>query len=155
MAKGIGNGRGPMGAVAWRREIRGSFLATDGSGRTIEFFHGYTYSGHPVACAAALAALDIYRDEGLFERARALAPYFEDAVHSLEGLPAVIDIRNIGLAAAVELEPRKDRPFERAFEAYLRCFEAGVLIRVKGDTIALSPPLVAGRARGREDAGGA
>jgi beta-alanine--pyruvate transaminase len=145
MAKGITNGSVPMGAVAVKREIHDAFLETDASETTIEFFHGYTYSGHPVACAAALAALDIYRDEGLFERARALAPYFEDAVHSLKGLPAVIDIRNIGLAAAVELEPRKDRPYERAFEAYLRCFEAGVLVRVTGDTIALSPPLVAGR----------
>jgi beta-alanine--pyruvate transaminase len=145
MAKGLTNGTVPMGAVAVRREIHDAFLETGAPDVTIEFFHGYTYSGHPVACAAALAALDIYRREGLFERARSLAPYFEDAVHSLRGLPAVIDVRNIGMAAAVELEPRQDRPSERAFEAYLRCFEAGVLIRTTGDTIALSPPLIAGR----------
>jgi beta-alanine--pyruvate transaminase len=109
----------------------------------VELAHGYTYSGHPVACAAAHAALDIYENENLFARAAKMEKVLEDAVHSLRGHPHVIDIRNVGMAAAVELEPREGRPVERTFEAYLRCFEAGVLIRTTGDTIALSPPLIA------------
>jgi len=97
----------------------------------------------PVACAAAHAALDIYENEQLFARAGVMEKVLEDAVHALRGLPHVIDIRNIGMAAAIELEPREGRPLERAFEAYLRCFERGLLIRTTGETIALSPPLIA------------
>jgi beta-alanine--pyruvate transaminase len=145
MAKGLTNGSVPMGAVGVRREIHDAFMAADTPDIAIEFAHGYTYSGHPVACAAALATLDIYADEGLFERARELAPHLEDAVHSLKGLPHVIDIRNIGLIGAVELEPIPDRPTARAFEAYLRCFERQLLVRTTGDVIALSPPLIAER----------
>jgi beta-alanine--pyruvate transaminase len=109
---------------------------------SIELFHGYTYSGHPVAAAAALATLDVYKEEGLFERAADLAPYWQDAVHALKGAPHVIDLRNIGLVAGIELEPRPGKPGARAFEAFVQAFEKGVLIRVTGDIIALSPPLI-------------
>jgi beta-alanine--pyruvate transaminase len=144
MAKGLTNGAVPMGAVAVRRGIHDAVV--DGAGPGIELFHGYTYSGHPLACAAGLATLDVYRDEDLFGRAAALAPSWADAVHALRGLPHVIDLRAIGLVAGIELAPRADGPGRRAFELFVRCFEAGVLVRVTGDTIALSPPLVAERA---------
>ena len=108
----------------------------------MELFHGYTYSGHPIAAAASIATLDIYREEGLFERSAAMAPYFEDAAHSLKGLPNVIDIRNIGLVAGIELAPRPGKPGARAYDAFVKCFEQGLLIRVTGDIIALSPPLI-------------
>ena len=108
----------------------------------IELFHGYTYSGHPVACAAALATLDTYQEEGLFQRAAELAPYWEDAVHSLKDARHVIDLRNLGLIAGIELEPLPGKPTKRAFEAFLKCFEDGVMIRTTGDIIALSPPLI-------------
>jgi beta-alanine--pyruvate transaminase len=139
-AKGITNGTIPMGAVFARRGIYDAFMdAPEGS---IELFHGYTYSGHPVAAAAALATLDVYKEEGLFERAADLAPYWQDAVHALKGAPHVIDLRNIGLVAGIELEPRPGKPGARAFEAFVQAFEKGVLIRVTGDIIALSPPLI-------------
>jgi beta-alanine--pyruvate transaminase len=105
-------------------------------------FHGYTYSAHPVACAAALATLDVYVKEGLLSRAASLAPEWEDAVHSLRGLPHVLDVRNYGLIGAVELEPRAGKPGARAFEVFLKCFERGVMVRQTGDTIAMSPPLI-------------
>lgn len=108
----------------------------------IELFHGYTYSAHPLACAAALAALDVYLEEDLFGRAKALSGVWEDAVHSLKGLPNVIDIRNLGLMGAVELAPRDGAPTARAFEVYLKAFEKGLLVRQTGDIIALSPPLI-------------
>jgi len=109
---------------------------------TIELFHGYTYSAHPLAAAAAIASLDVFEEERLFERAAALAPYFEDAVHSLRELPHVIDVRNMGMVAGIELEARAGKPGTRAFEAFQRCYEKGVLIRTTGDIIALSPPLI-------------
>ncbi len=143
LAKGLTNGTVPMGAVGVRRGIYDALIAADSPEIMVELAHGYTYSGHPVACAAALATLDIYAREDLFARARGLESEFEDAVHSLRGLPHVIDIRNIGMAAAIELQPREGRPNERTFEAYLRCFERGLLVRTTGDTIALSPPLIA------------
>ena len=143
LAKGITNGTVPMGAVVARSFIHNALMNADLPEVMVELAHGYTYSGHPVACAAAHAALDIYENEELFARAAKTEKVLEDAVHSLRGLPHVIDIRNVGMAAAVELEPREGRPVERTFEAYLRCFEAGVLIRTTGDTIALSPPLIA------------
>jgi beta-alanine--pyruvate transaminase len=99
-------------------------------------------SGHPLACAAGLATLKVYREEGLFERAASLAPWFGDAVHSLRGMPHVVDIRNIGLMAAIELQPRPDRPGSRALDAMVSGFERGLLVRVTGDIIALSPPLI-------------
>jgi beta-alanine--pyruvate transaminase len=105
-------------------------------------FHGYTYSAHPVACAAAIATLDVYAKEGLLTRAATLSPQWENAVHSLRGLPHVIDIRNYGLIGAVELEPRAGKPAARGFEIFLKCFERGVMVRQTGDTIAMSPPLI-------------
>ena len=140
MAKGLTNGIIPMGAVLVKKEIHDAFMT--GPEHLIEFFHGYTYSGNPVACAAALGTLDTYRDEGLFERAAGLAGYWADALHSLKGLPHVIDIRNIGLIGAVELEPIPGEPSKRAFAAFLDAYEKGCLIRTTGDIIALSPPLI-------------
>jgi beta-alanine--pyruvate transaminase len=141
-AKGITNGAVPMGAVFVRKHIHDAFMNAGLPADAIELFHGYTYSGHPVACAAALAALDIYEQDGLFTRAAELAPYWEDAAHALRAEPNVIDIRNIGLVAAVELAPRPERPGSRAYEVFTRCFERGVLVRQTGETIALSPPLI-------------
>ena len=139
MAKGLTNGVVPMGAVAVRQELYDRFLAASPEG--IELPHGYTYSGHPVAAAAALASLDIYQEEGLFARADALSAPFEQAVHSLRDAPHVIDIRNLGLVAGIELAPGS-RPGARGAAMLQACFEAGLMIRVTGDTIALSPPLI-------------
>lgn len=140
VAKGITNGTVPMGAVFAREGIYDAFM--NGPESAIELFHGYTYSGHPVACAAALATLDIYQEEGLFERAGELASYWEEAVHSLKGVPYVIDVRNLGLVAGIELESIAGKPGARAFDCFVRCFEKGLLIRTTGDIIALSPPLI-------------
>jgi beta-alanine--pyruvate transaminase len=139
-AKGITNGTIPMGAVFVRKGIYDAFM--NAPENTIELFHGYTYSGHPVACAAGLATLDVYKEEGLFERAAELSPYWEDAVHSLKGTKNVIDLRNLGIVAGIELESIPGKPTKRAFEAFLKCYEKGLLIRVTGDIIALSPPLI-------------
>jgi beta-alanine--pyruvate transaminase len=139
-AKGLTNGAVPMGAVFAHRKVYDAFM--QGPENAIELFHGYTYSAHPVACAAALAALDVYTKEGLLTRAASLAPEWEDAVHSLRGLPHVLDVRNYGLIGAVELEPRAGKPGARAFEVFLKCFERGVMVRQTGDTIAMSPPLI-------------
>ena len=140
VAKGLTNGAVPMGAVIVRRGIHDAIV--DNAGPGIELFHGYTYSGHPLACAAGIATLDVYEREGLFERAASLAPYWEDAVHSLRGRPHVIDLRTVGLVAGIELEPRAGKPGARAFDAFIACFNDGLLIRVTGDVIALSPPLI-------------
>ena len=145
VAKGLTSGVVPMGAMFVTRNLYETFMR--GPEHLIEFAHGYTYSGHPVACAAALGTLDTYADEGLLTRAAELEPYWSDAVHSLRGLPHVIDVRNIGLIAAIELEPMPDAPTKRAFPAFLEAFENGVLIRTTGDTIALSPPLIISRAQ--------
>jgi beta-alanine--pyruvate transaminase len=123
-----------------RRHIYDTFMDRPEPG--IELFHGYTYSGHPIACAAALATLDLYREEGLFERAASLESYWEDAVHSLRGVPHVVDLRNVGLVAGIELESRPGQIGGRAFDAFTQCFADGLLIRVTGDIIALSPPLI-------------
>ena len=139
-AKGLTNGVIPMGAVLVSAEIHDAFMG--GPEHVIEFFHGYTYSGNPVASAAALATLETYKDEGLLTRGAGLAPYFEEALHSLKGLPHVIDIRNIGLVGAIELEPIAGQPTKRAFSAFLKAYETGLLIRTTGDIIALSPPLI-------------
>ncbi len=140
-AKGINSGTVPMGAVFARQGIYEAFM--QGPQGAIEFAHGYTYSAHPLACAAALATLDVYRDEGLLTRAAQLERHFEDALHSLKGVRNVIDIRNIGLMGAVELAPRPDAPGARAYEAHLKAFfEEDLLIRYTGDIIALSPPLI-------------
>jgi beta-alanine--pyruvate transaminase len=138
-AQGLTNGSVPMGAVFVSDAIFNAFMQGP---EGIELFHGYTYSGHPVACAAGLGALDTYEAEGLLERAGSLEKYWEDAVHALKGSRHVIDLRNLGLIAAVELEPRPGAPGKRAFEALVKAFEAGLLIRYTGDIIALSPPLI-------------
>ncbi|MBV9384933.1 MAG: aspartate aminotransferase family protein [Chroococcidiopsidaceae cyanobacterium CP_BM_ER_R8_30] len=140
VAKGITNGTVPMGAVFVRQGIYDAFM--HGPDNAIELFHGYTYSGHPVACAAALATQEIYQREGLFEHAQALTDYWENAAHSLKGLPHIIDIRNLGLVAGIELESIPGKPGARAFDCFLRCYEQGLLIRQTGDIIALSPPLI-------------
>lgn len=141
MAKGLTNASVPMGAVAVRREIHDTVVNSAAPG-TIDLFHGYTYSGHPLASAAAIATLGIYEREGLFEKAIELEEYWADAVHSLKGARNVIDCRNIGLIGGIELEPRPDAPGKRAMEAFHRAFDSGLLIRVTGDIIALSPPLI-------------
>jgi beta-alanine--pyruvate transaminase len=145
MAKAITNAAVPMGAVAVSREIHDAMLAQ--ADAPIELFHGYTSSGHPLACAAGLATLDTFRDEKLFERAGELAPYWESAVHSLRDARHVIDIRNIGLIGAVELEPRPGAPTARALEVFRQCFDAGLLIRVTGDILAFSPPFIIEKAQ--------
>jgi len=139
-AKGLTNGTVPMGAVFAHRKIYDAFM--QGPENAIELFHGYTYSAHPVSCAAALATLDVYAKEGLLTRAASLASEWEDAVHSLRGLPHVQDVRNYGLIGAADLEPRAGKPGTRGFDVFLKCFERGVMVRVTGDTIALSPPLI-------------
>lgn len=140
VAKGITNGSVPMGAVFVRQEIYDAFM--HGPDNAIELFHGYTYSGHPVACAASLATLDLYESEGLFQRANDLSSYWESATHALKDLPHVIDVRNLGLVAGIELESIPGKPGARAFDCFLRCYQRGLLIRVTGDIIALSPPLI-------------
>jgi beta-alanine--pyruvate transaminase len=139
-AKALTNAAVPMGAVIVKKGIYDAFM--QGPENAIELYHGYTYSGHPLAAAAAIATLDLFEQEGLFERAAELAPYLEDAAHSLRGLPHVVDIRNIGMVAAIELEPIAGKPSARTFEAFVRCYEKNALVRTTGDTIALSPALI-------------
>ncbi|MFZ5609377.1 MAG: aspartate aminotransferase family protein [Pseudomonadota bacterium] len=139
-AKAIANGVIPMGATFVKKAIYDAFMT--GPENMVELFHGYTYSGNPIACAAALATLDTYEEEGLLTRASDLAAYWEDAVHALKGEPHVIDLRNLGLIAGIELEPIAGAPTKRAFAAFLKAYEAGLLIRTTGDIIALSPPLI-------------
>ena len=140
-AKGLTNGAIPMGAVFASRKVHDALM--HGPEGQIELFHGYTYSGHPAACAAGIATLDIYRDEGLLTRAAALQDDWHDAMHSLKGLPHVTDIRTIGLIAGIELASRDGAPGARAYDVFVDCFERGLLIRVTGDIIAFSPPLIA------------
>jgi beta-alanine--pyruvate transaminase len=140
MAKGLSNGAVPIGAVGVRKEIYDAFM--HGPDNAVELFHGYTYSAHPVACAAALATQQIYQKEGLFERASKMAKPFADAIHALKGLPHVQDIRNLGLVGAVDLESIPGKPGTRAFKVFRRAFENGILVRVTGDVVALSPPLI-------------
>jgi len=143
-AKGMTNGAVPMGAVFVRDSIYEAFMqGPDG----IELFHGYTYSGHPLACAAGLATLDTYQEEGLLERASSLEKHWEDALHSLKGAPNVVDIRNIGLMGAIEFAPKQGAPGSRGYNALVKCFEAGVLTRYTGDTLAFSPPLIVEKAQ--------
>ena len=143
LAKGLTNGAVPMGAVLIRGGIYDRVVNASATG--IEMFHGYTYSGHPLACAAALATLEIHRTEKLADRARALSAHWEQAVHSLRSAPNVVDIRTIGLMAGIELQSRDGKPGARALDVYLDCFREGLLIRVTGDVIALSPPLIVER----------
>ena len=139
-AKGVISGTVPMGGVLASNAVHDAFMV--GPPGAIELFHGYTYSAHPLACAAGLATLQLYKDEDLFNRAAKMAPVLEKAVHSLKGTRHVIDLRSGGLVGAVELEPRAGAPGARAFEAFLRCWEKGVLVRTSGDNIAIAPPLI-------------
>ena len=141
-AKGLTNATVPMGAVIVRQDIHDTFMSMAAE-NAIEFYHGYTYTGHPLAAAAAVATIDVYKTEHLFERAAAMAPYFEQAAHSLKGLPYVKDIRNLGLVCGIELDGVAGKPGMRAFDVFLKAFwEKGVLVRTTGDIIALSPPLI-------------
>ncbi|SEI08349.1 beta-alanine--pyruvate transaminase [Rhizobium tibeticum] len=139
-AKGLTNGAIPMGAVFASQKVYDALMV--GPENQIELFHGYTYSGHPVASAAGIATLEIYEEEGLLTRAASIADTWQDALHSLKGLPHVIDIRNLGLVGAVELAPRDGAPGTRAYDVFVDCFQKGLLIRVTGDIVALSPPLI-------------
>jgi len=143
-AKGMTNGAVPMGAVFVREDMYEAFMKGP---EGIELFHGYTYSGHPLACAAGIATLETYEEEGLLERAGSLEKYWEDALHSLKGTARVIDVRNCGLMGAVELEARPSAPGSRGYAALVKCFEAGVLIRYTADTLAFSPPLIVEKAQ--------
>jgi beta-alanine--pyruvate transaminase len=143
VAKGLTNGAVPMGAVFARQNVHDAFMT--GSENLIEFFHGYIYSAHPLACAAGLATLDTYAEEGLLTRAAKMADYFAQGVHSLKGEPNVIDIRNIGLVGGIELQPIAGAPTQRAFGVFLDCWQQGLMVRSTGDTLALSPPLIAAR----------
>jgi beta-alanine--pyruvate transaminase len=141
MAKGITTGAVPMGGVLVQGKIYDTFMDSTAP-NAIEFAHGYTYTAHPLACAAALATLDVYRDEALFDRAAALAPIWEERIHSLADEEGIVDIRNYGLIGGIELTPQPGAPGARGYDIYLRCFAAGVLVRNTADTIALSPPLI-------------
>ena len=145
LAKGLTNGCVPMGAVVARQEIHDTFM--NGPEHLIEFMHGYTYSAHPLACAAGIATLDVYAEEGLLTRAGELQSYFAEAVHSLKGEPNVIDIRSIGLVAGVEMSPSSEGPTKRAYAVFTDLYRNGVLARTTGDTVALSPPLIIERAQ--------
>jgi beta-alanine--pyruvate transaminase len=145
-AKGATNGAAPMGGVLVRKDIYDTFM--QGPEHVIELFHGYTYSAHPLACAAGLATLDVYRDEGVFERAKALEPVWADAVMSLKGAPGVLDIRTVGMVAGIDLAPRPDAPGKRAYDALVAGFhDHDLMMRITGDTIALTPPLVISEAQ--------
>jgi beta-alanine--pyruvate transaminase len=139
-AKGITNGAIPMGAVLVKGHVHDAFMT--GPEWMIELFHGYTYSAHPIACAAAIATLEVYQEEGLFTRVKEIAPYWEERLHALKGLAHVIDIRNIGLIGAIELASIADAPTTRAYARFVAAFEKNLLVRVTGDIIALSPPLI-------------
>ncbi|HXS27561.1 MAG TPA: aspartate aminotransferase family protein [Steroidobacteraceae bacterium] len=143
-AKGLTNGCVPMGGVIVKKSVHDAFMqGPDG----IELFHGYTYSAHPVACAAGLATLDIYAREGLLTRAKSLSKDWEEAAHGLRGLPHVIDVRNYGLILGLEMQPIAGKPGARGFDVFVKCFERGLLVRQTGDIIALSPPLIIERAQ--------
>ena len=139
VAKGISNATVPMGGVFVRKHVYDGLM--NGPENAVELFHGYTYSAHPLACAAASAVLDIYKNEGLFQRAADLSKYWEDGVHSLKGA-GITDIRNLGLAAGIDLEPRKDAPAARGYDTFVKAFELGLMVRQTGDCIAMSPPLI-------------
>jgi beta-alanine--pyruvate transaminase len=145
MAKGLTSAHVPMGAVVCRDRIYEAFMK--GPEHVIELFHGYTYSGHPVAAAAGIATLEAYKEEDIFARARAIEPYFEDALHACRDLPGVRDIRNFGLMGAIEMEPWPGQPGKRGFESMIECYERGVMTRIAADTFEFSPPLIVERAQ--------
>jgi beta-alanine--pyruvate transaminase len=140
-AKAINNAAVPLGAVLASDAVHDAIVGTAPEA-AVEFLHGYTYSGHPLACAAVVATQKLYAEEKLFDRARELAPFWEQAMHSLKGARHVIDVRNLGLVGGIELEPRPGAAGRRAMEAHIKCFEAGALVRFTGDILALSPPLI-------------
>ncbi|MEO2015527.1 MAG: aspartate aminotransferase family protein [Fuerstiella sp.] len=142
LAKGLTNGTLPMGAVIAKSEIYAAFMEQELPEEAVEFPHGYTYSAHPVACSAALATLDLYETDQTYARVRELAPYFEDAIHQLKGLPHITDIRNVGLAGALQFAPRGANPTIRPYEIFRKCFEAGVYVRCGGNTIQIAPPFI-------------
>ena len=139
-AKGVTSGSVPLGGVIVKKEIYDTFMHSAGAG--VQFVHGYTYSGHPLACAAALGTLDTYAEEKLFDRPNQLGKSFEDAVHSFKGQPHVIDCRNLGLIGAVELAPRQGAVGARGFEVFEKCWQKGVFVRPVGDNVAFCPPLI-------------
>jgi len=141
-AKQLTNGAVPMGAVVVKEEIYRTFMSTGGPDYMLEFPHGYTYSGHPIACAAGIAALDLLLQDKLIDRVKTLAPYFENGIHSLKGRKHVVDIRNYGLAGALTLAPLPGEPARRPFEVAMRCWERGVYVRYGGDTLQFGPPFV-------------
>jgi len=145
VAKGLTNGTVPMGAVFASDKVHDAFMT--GPEGAVELFHGYTYSGHPVAAAAGIATMDVYREEKLFERANEMAPYWEETIHSLRGLPNVIDIRNLGLVAGIELQSIPGKVGARAYDVFVRAFGKGLLVRTTGDIVALSPPLIIEKAQ--------
>ncbi len=146
LAKGLNNGAVPMGAVVCKNEIYDT-VVNNAPATAIEFFHGYTYTGHPLACAAACATLDLYQEEKMFERAAQLAPHFEQEIHKLDGHKHVKDVRNLGLVGGIELHSRDGQIGARAYETFVKCYQEGVLIRVTGDIIAISPPLIINEAQ--------
>lgn len=144
-AKGVTNGTIPMGCVFMKTHIFEAFMG--GPENAIDLFHGYTYSGHPMASAACLGTLETYKEEGLLTRAAELSPYWTERVHALRGLPHIIDIRNIGLIGAIEFDPEPGQPGARAYKRFIKCFEKNLLVRQTGDIIALSPPLIITKAQ--------
>jgi beta-alanine--pyruvate transaminase len=145
-AKAINNAAIPMGAVIVRNEIHDAIVDAAPEGQ-IEFLHGYTYSGHPMACAAAIATQKLFADEKLFDRARTMEPVLETALHSLKGTRHVIDIRNLGMVGGIELAPQSGAPGKRGLAAHIKCFEAGAMVRFTGDILAVSPPLIIEKAQ--------
>ncbi len=145
-AKGLTNGAVPMGAVIANGEIYNTFMATGGADYMVEFAHGYTYSGHPLACAAGLAAMEVFEQDRMVERVQALAPVFEDLIHGLKGLKYVVDIRNFGLAGAVQIEAAPGEPARRTWEISMKCWRAGYYVRYGGDTLQFGPPFVSEKA---------
>ncbi|MFL5101220.1 MAG: aminotransferase class III-fold pyridoxal phosphate-dependent enzyme, partial [Xanthobacteraceae bacterium] len=140
-AKGVTSGAVPMGGVIVRNDIYRTFM--QGPEHVAELFHGYTYSAHPLACAAALAAIELYRQEGLFQRARTLEPMWMDAAMGLKGLPNVLDIRTSGITAAIDLAAKPDAVGRRGYDAMEKAFhDHGVMVRNMGDTLAVTPPLI-------------
>ncbi|MCP4784548.1 MAG: aspartate aminotransferase family protein [Fuerstiella sp.] len=142
LAKGLTNGTLPMGAVIAKSQIYAAFMEQELPEEAVEFPHGYTYSAHPVACSVALATLDLYETDQTYARVRQLAPYFEDAIHQLKGLPHITDIRNVGLAGALQFAARGANPTIRPYEIFRKCFEAGVYVRCGGNTIQIAPPFI-------------
>jgi beta-alanine--pyruvate transaminase len=142
VAKQVTNGTQPLGAVVATKEIYNTFMAAGGPEYMLEFAHGYTYSAHPVACAAGIAALDVLVKEAMVERVRSVAPYFEQAVHSLKGSKYVTDIRNFGLAAGLTIEALPGEPARRPYEIAMKCWDKGMYIRYGADTIQMAPPFV-------------